>query len=104
MTGANESLSDKRKSNKLGEVLQDTRYTGRVLGKRPTSTAVIVLSLAIGIGATTAVFSVTNTLFLKPLNYPSSQRLAILWLRSPAIDIFQDWPSPEQYLDIKAQN
>ncbi|HEY6329653.1 MAG TPA: ABC transporter permease [Blastocatellia bacterium] len=86
------------------QFFQDVRYATRIFRRNPGSTAVIILSLAIGIGATTAVFSVTNALFLKPLNYPASDRLAILWLRSPGIDIFQDWPSPGEYLDIKAGN
>ena len=64
----------------------------------------IVLSLAIGIGANTAIFSVTSALLLKPLPYPHADRLALLWLRSPGIGIPQDWPSPGQYHDIRTQN
>jgi predicted permease len=45
-----------------------------------------------------------NALLLKPLPYPEPDRLAILWLRSPGIGIPQDWPSPGQYMDIKAEN
>jgi len=47
----------------------------------------VVVSLAHGIGANTAIFSVTNTLLLKPLPYPDPDRIAILWLRSPGIGI-----------------
>jgi predicted permease len=67
-------------------------------------TAVIVLSLGIGIGANTAVFSVVNALMLRPLPYPEPDRLAVLWLRSPGLGIMQDWPSPGQYIDIKNQS
>jgi predicted permease len=88
----------------IDRLRQDLRYALRMLAKRPASTAVIILSLAIGIGANTAVFSVTSALFLRPLNYPASDRLAILWLRSPGIDIFQDWPSPGEYMDVKTDN
>ena len=84
--------------------MQDVRYGVRLLVKNPGLTLVIVLSLAIGIGANTAVFSVTRALLLKPLPYPHSERLAILWLRSPGIGIPQDWPSPGQYHDIQTQN
>ena len=70
----------------------------------PALTLVIVASLAIGIGANTAIFSVVNALLLKPLPYPDPDRLAILWLRSPGINIPQDWPSPGQYIDIQTEN
>jgi len=85
-------------------LIQDLRYSARMLMKNPGVTVVIVLSLAIGIGANTALFSVTNTLLLKPLPYGHPERLAILWLRSPGIGIPQDWPSPGQYHDIRTQN
>jgi predicted permease len=85
-------------------VVQDLRYGARLLRKSPAATAMILLSLGIGIGANTAIFSVTNTLLLSPLPYPHADRLALLWLRSPGIGIPQDWPSPGQYHDIKTQN
>ncbi len=88
----------------LEDLLQDLRYALRSFAKTPGLTALIVLSLAIGIGANTAIFSVTSTLLLKPLPYPDPNRLAILWLRSPGIGIPQDWPSPGQYHDILTQN
>ncbi len=83
---------------------QDVRYGLRMLRKTPGVTFLILLSLAIGIGANTALFSVTNTLLLRPLPYPHPDRLALLWLRSPGIGIPQDWPSPGQYHDIRTQN
>jgi predicted permease len=86
------------------QLAKDLRYGLRILKKSPGVTAMILLSLGIGIGANTAIFSVTNTLLLKPLPYPHPDRLAILWLRSPAIGIPQDWPSPGQYHDIRTQN
>src|SRR5436309_492171 len=83
---------------------QDIRYALRILAKSPGLSAVIVLSLAIGIGANTAIFSVVDALLLRPLPYPEPDRLAVLWLRSPGINIPQDWPSPGQYLDIQNEN
>jgi predicted permease len=85
-------------------LLQDIRYAIRTLGRNWGLTLVIVASLAIGVGANTAIFSVVNALLLKPLPYPDPDRLAILWLRSPGINIPQDWPSPGQYIDIRTQN
>src|SRR4030095_5120093 len=83
---------------------QDLSYGFRMLLKSPRFTVVAVLSLAIGIGANTAIFSVTNALLLRPLPYKDAERLVILWQRSPGINVAQDWFSPGQYLDIKAEN
>jgi predicted permease len=84
--------------------MQDFRYALRMLRKSPGMTLVIVLSLAIGIGANSAVFSVVDALMLRPLPYPQPDRLAAIWLHSPGIGIFRDWPSPGQYIDIKSEN
>jgi predicted permease len=83
---------------------QDLAYALRLFANNPRFTAVAVLSLAIGIGATTAIFSVTNALLLRPLPYRDADRLVILWNRSPGLNVAQDWFSPGQYLDIKAEN
>ena len=95
---------ESRGTKSLEILAQDLRYGVRMLRKSPGVTLLILLSLAIGIGANTALFSVTNTLLLKPLPYPHPDRLALLWLRSPGIGIPQDWPSPGQYHDIRTQN
>jgi predicted permease len=95
---------DSRGTKFVEDLLQDLRYAMRSFAKTPGLTTLIVLSLAIGIGANTAIFSVTSTLLLKPLPYPAPDRIAILWLRSPGIGIPQDWPSPGQYHDIVTQN
>ena len=95
---------DSRGTKFVEDLLQDLHYAMRSFAKTPVLTALIVLSLAIGIGANTAIFSITSTLLLKPLPYPASDRLAILWLRSPGIGVPQDWPSPGQYHDIVTQN
>ena len=88
----------------MAAFLQDVRYAIRTLRRSAGLTFVIVASLAIGIGANTAIFSVVSALLLKPLPYPEPDRLAALWLRSPGINIPQDWPSPGQYIDIQAEN
>ncbi len=83
---------------------RDLCYGLRTLAKNPGFTVVAVLSLAIGIGANSAIFSVTNALLLRPLSYQDADRLAILWQRSPGLNVAQDWFSPGQYLDVKTQN
>src|SRR5215510_13589687 len=82
----------------------DLAYGFRMLLKNPRFTCVAVMSLAIGIGANTAIFSVTNALLLRPLPYKDADRLVILCNRSPGLNVEQDWFSPGQYLDIKAEN
>lgn len=84
--------------------LQDFRYAVRMLCRNLGLTSVIIGSLAIGIGANTAIFSVVDALLLHPLAYPHSELLANIWLHSPAIGIFMDWPSPGQYIDLQQQN
>jgi MacB-like periplasmic core domain len=73
-------------------------------GKKRGFTVVAILSLAIGIGAISAIFSVTNALLLRPLPYKDADRLVIMWNRSLGLNVVQDWFSPGQYLDIKAEN
>src|SRR5579862_2752591 len=85
-------------------MLQDVKYALRSLRKSLLLTSVIIVSLAIGIGANSAIFSVIDALLLHPLPYPESNRLVAVWLHSPAIGIFRDWPSPGQFLDLQTQN
>jgi len=80
---------------------QDIRFAIRSLAKHPWFTLAAVLSLAIGIGANTSIFSVANALLFRPLPYDDPERLVILWNRSPGLGITQDWFSPAQYFDIK---
>ena len=82
-------------------LLQDVRRALRSLAAAPAFTVAAILSLAIGIGANTAIFSIVDGLLLRPLPYQDSGRLAILWNRSPGLDITEDWFSTAQYFDIK---
>src|SRR5260370_1092253 len=82
----------------------DLRHALRAFAKSPGFTIAALLSLSIGIGANTAIFSVANALLLRPLPYPHTDRLAILWNRSPGLNITQDWFSTAQYFDIKTSH
>src|SRR5260370_3534888 len=85
-------------------LFQDLRYALRTLRKNMMLTLVIVASLSIGIGANSAIFSVVDALLLRPLPYPEPDRLAAVWLHSPGICIFRDWPSPVEFLDVQKAN
>src|SRR6267154_4776925 len=81
--------------------MQDIRFALRSFAKNPGFTLAAVLSLAIGIGANTSIFSVANAMLFRPLPYDSPDRLVILWNRSLGLGITQDWFSSAQYFDIK---
>jgi predicted permease len=85
----------------MSTLARDLRYAFRALGKSPGFTVAAILSLAIGIGANTAIFSITSALLLRPLPYQDSDRLVIMWNTSPGLGITRDWFSTAQYFDIK---
>src|SRR5438132_4335360 len=63
----------------LEQLWQDIRYGVRTLAKSPGLAAVAILTLALGIGANTAIFSLINAVLLQPLPYPNAKRLAMIW-------------------------
>src|SRR5580693_6127823 len=80
---------------------KDVAYAVRMLAKSPGFALAAILSLAIGIGANTSIFSILDALLLRPLPYRDAERLVILWNRSPGLNITEDWFSTAQYFDIK---
>ncbi len=67
-------------------LLQDLRYGVRVLLKQPSFTLIAVLTLALGIGATTAIFSVVYAVVLRPLPFEDAERLVALWTQMPQVE------------------
>ncbi|MEQ9398878.1 MAG: ABC transporter permease [Longimicrobiales bacterium] len=64
---------------RMGEFTRDLAFAARALRRRPGFAVVAVLTLAVGIGANTAIFSVVNGVLFRPLPYPDSERIGILW-------------------------
>jgi predicted permease len=79
----NEECREARGIYLLETSLQDLRYAARTLRKNPGFMAVIVLTLALGIGASTAVFSIVNSVLLKPLPFPAADRIVFPWRLAP---------------------
>jgi putative ABC transport system permease protein len=86
----------------MNNLIQDLRYAIRVLAKSPAFTIVALLALAIGIGANTAIFSIVNTVLLKPLPYQDPDRLVMVWEdHRPLGGPETEWPSPGNFADWK---
>src|SRR5687767_14220888 len=88
----------------MNNLIQDIRYSLRGLLRQPAFTLVAVLSLALGIGANTAIFSLVNAVLLKPLTFTEPDRLAVVWEADPTRDVTQDNVAVGNYVDWKAQN
>jgi len=84
--------------------LQDLRYGARMLVKQPGFTLIALLTLSMGIGANTAIFSVVNSLLLRPLPYSESEQLTWVWMDNRPEGIREDITSWPNFEDWRAQN
>ncbi|MGH9855903.1 MAG: ABC transporter permease, partial [Blastocatellia bacterium] len=97
-------LGTNRRTNMIADLWQDLRFGARMLRKNPGFTLIAVLTLALGIGANTAIFSVVNAVLLKPLPYAEPDRLAMLWTENPKQGIHEEGTSYPTFLDWRTQS
>jgi predicted permease len=83
----------------MNDLRRDFLHAVRSLSRRPVFSTVVVATLALGIGATSAIFSVVNAVILKPLPYHAPDRLALIWSKWTNFD--KTWLSAAEYLDYQ---
>ncbi len=88
----------------MNNLRNDIRYALRNLSKRPGFTLIAVVTLALGIGANTAIFSAVNALLLKPLPFPQLDRVVAVWDKLPSRGVLHNEVAMANYIDWRAQN
>ena len=101
---AKERSRDARGVRWLEDLWQDLRYGARMLVKAPNITLTAVITLALGIGANTAIFSVVNAVLLRPLPFKEPAALFTVWERNPQVGVEQNAVAPGAFLDWREQN
>src|SRR5262245_58980500 len=87
----------------MNGLLQDVRYALRVLRANPGFASVAIVTLALGIGTTSAIFSVTHTLLIRPLPYRDANRLVLIWELDRPRGTVPEGLSVPDYLDLMAR-
>ena len=85
----------------MHSLLLDVKYGIRMLLNKPGFAAVAVITLALGIGANTAIFSVVNAVLLRPLPYRQPGKLVRVYTEFPTMNLKKFWMSPPEFLDIQ---
>jgi putative ABC transport system permease protein len=98
-----EELHDERGGRIVEWLGKDARYAFRIARRFPAFTAIVLLTLGIAIGANTAIFSVVDTVLLRPLPFPQGDRLVLLYAQNPDKSIIRFSVSYADYLDWRKQ-
>ena len=88
----------------MDSLLRDLKFSVRSLLKRPALTVIAITTLAVGIGANSAIFSTINSLLLRPLPFPDPDRIVALWDKVPSRGVERNEVTIANYLDWRAQN
>jgi putative ABC transport system permease protein len=101
---AMEALRDQRGLPWLDDLARDVRHGLRTLRRSPGFTAVALITLALGIGANAAIFTIVNGVILRPLEYPKPEQLMYLTAEFPALGFTRDAISPPEYTEFREIN
>src|SRR6185503_11802406 len=96
-----DEVRDVRKGSLLDSTMQDFKYGIRLLRRSPGFTTLAVLTIGLGIGANSAIFSVINGVVRKPLAYPNADQLMFITSQFPTLNFNKFWMSPPEYFDYR---
>jgi putative ABC transport system permease protein len=106
--GGIEPVKEQVREERPGMVIEnagrDLRYGLRLLRRSPAFAGIAVITIGLGIGATSAIFSVINAVALKPLPYPASQRLVYVTSQFPTLGFDKFWLSPPEYMELRERS
>src|SRR6266540_2774076 len=86
----------------MDQLFQDIRFGWRLLRRSPGFTTAAVLALALGVGATTAVFTLLDRIVLRPLPYPEAERLVMTWETNDGKALAHERLSPVNFMDYRS--
>ena len=103
LTQAREAHQDVYAARPVEEFFADARYTVRTMRRTPALAGAAILTLALGVGANTAIFSAVNAVILRPLPFPNASQLYMLWEENPEKGWYKQIAAPANMLDWKEQ-